>query len=218
MALKPEKKTTVPLLAEDTYCGVCYAVIDLGKQYSEKYKKTSHKIMFIWEITGQTVEIDGKPEPRVISREYTLTWGDKSRLKEMSDALFGSNAYTDETFEARLVLGTPCLLSVGIDKKDDGGQYNKVTTITKLLKGLTVHEPQELLYYEIGDASTHGVFEKIPEWIREKIKKSVDFENKVDIPANSDKVNQKAKTETVVSTTVPTVHTHSKPEDIEVPF
>ena len=195
MALKPQKKSSVPPLPEDTYCGVCYAVIDLGQQYSEKYKKTSHKIMFMWEVTGQTVEIDGKPEPRVISREYSLSWGDKSKLKELSDALFGSNAYTDETFEARLVLGTPCLLSVGIDKKDDGSQYNRVTAITKLLKGLEVHEPKEQLYYEIGDETTHGAFEKLPEWIREKIKKAVDFTNKVDIP---DEPEAKTATETEV--------------------
>ena len=193
MALKPEKKTSVPPLAEDVYCGVCYAVIDLGRQYSEKYKKTSHRIMVIWEITGEMVEIDGSMEPRVISKEYSLAWGDKSELKKLSDALFGNNAYTDDTFEAKIILGKPCQLSVTVEEKDDGAKYNRLTNIIKLAKGQTAHEPKELLYYEIGDDSTRDVFEKIPLWVRDKIKKSIDFESLADIPDKPETVPENTK-------------------------
>ena len=182
MALKPEKKTYVPPLPEDVYCGVCYAVIDLGNQYSEKFKKTSHKILIIWEITEETIEIDGKAEPRVISKEYSLAWGEKAELKKLSDSLFGNNAYTGDTFEAELVLGKPCQLDITIEEKDDGTKYNKLSNIIKLAKGQTAHEPKELLYYEMSDIGTHDIFDKIPMWVREKIRKSVDFETVVDIP------------------------------------
>jgi hypothetical protein len=182
MALKPEKKVYAPPLSEDVYCGVCYAIIDLGKQYSEKYKKLSHRIMIIWEITGETIEIDGNAEPRVISKEYSLTWGDKSELKKLSDSLFGNNAYTDDTFEAKIILGKACQLDITIQEKEDGTKYNKLANIIKLAKGQKAHDPKELLYYEIGDDGTHDIFDKIPEWIRDKIKQSVDFENTVDIP------------------------------------
>lgn len=183
MAIILKKKAAAPPLAEDIYLGVCYAVIDLGRQYSERYKKSSEKIMLIWEITGETVEIDGKSEPRVISKDYSASFNDKSNLKILINSWLGKDSYSEETgFDIKNFLGKPCQLEISIEEKDDGSKYNRLTNIMRLAKGQTAHEPKELIYYEIGDESTHGVFEKIPEWIQDRIKKSIDFENFVDIP------------------------------------
>ena len=211
MALILKKKASVPPLPEDIYLGVCYAVIDIGMQYEQfqgKSAKLKHKIMLIWEITGEEIEIDGKKEPRVISNEYTFSFEDKANLKKLIDSWFGKDSYSEENgFDIKNFLGKPCQLEITVNDKD----YNRIANIMRLARGQTAHEPKELLYYEIGDESTHDVFDKIPEWIRDKIKKSVDFENIVDIPDKTPgsaeppslqkraekKTNEKSKTEEV---------------------
>ena len=62
------------------YAAVCARIIDLGDQYSEMYGKTNRKVMICWEVPEDTIEIDGKPMPKMISKEYTLALGQKSAL------------------------------------------------------------------------------------------------------------------------------------------
>ena len=58
--------TSIPLLAEDTYPAVCNMLVDLGEQYSEKFKNYSNKVKFVWALPGELIEIDGKQAGTII--------------------------------------------------------------------------------------------------------------------------------------------------------
>jgi len=189
MALKPTKKTVI-LLEADIYIGTCYAVIDLGEQYNERYKKTSHMIMLMWEIADEYVEIDGKQEPRVISKDYALVWNDRANLTKLIESWFGKGVYNADTFEANVCLGKSCQLDISAEINEAGTAYNKVVNIARLAKGQQGHTPKELLYYEFDDPTTHDVFEKIPEWVQAKIKRAVNYKNIVDIPEEPQEESQ----------------------------
>ena len=53
---------------EGMHHAICYAVYDLGKQYNEKYSKSEHKCVIIWELPDERIEINGVDLPRAKSR------------------------------------------------------------------------------------------------------------------------------------------------------
>lgn len=173
LKLKKKKKVTVPPLAGGTYLATCIGVIDIGEQYNQNFKNYADKLLLLFEVPGETVVVDGEEKPRWLSREYTASLNEKAALakhlvswrsKEFSEEEF-------EEFDIKTMLGASCMLTV-ICKEGENGTYNKIENVTALPKG--VPEPktdQELLAYDI-DERDEAVFEKLPEWIQNKIKKS----------------------------------------------
>ena len=57
MKIKDRAKPKVPPVEPGVYIAVCIGVVDLGEQYSEKFKNYANKVKFIWELVGETVEV-----------------------------------------------------------------------------------------------------------------------------------------------------------------
>ena len=74
LKLKRKKRTTVPPLAGGTYLGICIGIIDLGEQYNQNFKNYADKLMLLFEISGETVNVDGEDKPRLLSREYIASF------------------------------------------------------------------------------------------------------------------------------------------------
>ena len=55
-----------------TYPAVCYGLIDIGLQWSETYRKSSPKVVILWELPTEKIEIGGEekaaPSPRPTRR------------------------------------------------------------------------------------------------------------------------------------------------------
>ena len=62
MKIKDRAKPKTPPVEPGVYMAVCVGVIDLGEQYSEKFKNYSNKVKFVWALPSETIEIDGKTE------------------------------------------------------------------------------------------------------------------------------------------------------------
>lgn len=176
LKLKRKKRIAVPPLDGGTYMGICIGVIDVGSQYNQHYKKYEHKVLLMFEIPGETVDVDGETKPRWLSNEYTASLSERAKLYQHLVS-WRSRDFTDEElddFDIESMLGQPCMLTV-IVKETDNGTYNNITNITAMPKGVPVPTTeQELLAYDI-DNRDETVFEKLPEWIRNKIKKSTQF-------------------------------------------
>ena len=56
MKIKDRAKPKVPPVEAGVYMAVCVGFIDLGEQYSEKFKNYSYKCLYVWELPGETVE------------------------------------------------------------------------------------------------------------------------------------------------------------------
>ena len=182
MSLIAKQKATeaIPPLDGGTYMFVCVGVIDIGEQLNEMYKNYSDKVMFIYEIPTETLEIDGEQKPRWLSKEYTMSLSNKSNLKKDIESWLGRQLTEDEVkagFDLTQMLGKAGQISVIVeDSKDGTRQYNKITSILGIPKGIPSPEAVgELISYDI-DAHNEAVFEKIPEWIRDKIKKSTQWQ------------------------------------------
>lgn len=177
---KKKAKSSVPPLAADTYPAVCVGVIDLGEQHSEKFKNYQNKVMFLFEIIGETVDVDGEAKPRWLSKEYTLSLSEKSNLAKTITAWTGREITDDENengFDVSTLLGRKALVVVTC-KENDNGTFNDITVITSPPKMIQIPDAQsEQLMFEIESWNAE-VFEKLPEWIQDKIKKSTEYQTK----------------------------------------
>lgn len=178
MIVSEKAKSKTPPLAEGVYQAVCTQLIDLGYQYSEKYKNTSRKIMLRWEVVGETIEIQGETVPRMIHREYTSSLGEKSNLRKDLQAWRG-RAFTKEElegFDLKNILGKGCQMQIIHNQGNDGNTYAEISSIMALPKGMSLPEPSELVLLDLENAATFGTYDKLPDFIKKKIEQSQDYE------------------------------------------
>lgn len=180
LKLKQKKRSIVPPLSGGTYLATCIGVIDVGEQYNQNFNNYTDKLMLLFEVAGETVDVDGEAKPRWLSIEYTASLNGKATLyKHLVSWL--SREFTEEEldengdgFDIASMLGMPCMLTV-IVKEGKNGAYNRIENIAALPKGIPAPQTEgELLAYDI-DERDEEVFQKLPEWIQTKIKKSTQF-------------------------------------------
>ena len=175
MKIKDRAKPKVPPVEPGVYMAVCVGVIDLGEQYSEMFKNYSNKCMIVWELPGETSEIDGEQKPRQLSKEFTIASSNKSNLRKFIESWNGKT-YSDEEFiniELFDQIGKPCQLNVVLNST---GEYANVDNIMPIPRGFpapTTETPP--IKWDI-EAWNDEVFNTLPEWIQEKIKKSTQYQ------------------------------------------
>jgi hypothetical protein len=192
MKIKDRAKPKQPPVEPGVYPAICIGFVDLGEQYSELFKSYSNKGMFIWELPYETMEIDGKQQPRQLSREFTLSSSKKGNLRAVLES-WNSTTYSDDAF-AELELfdqvGKPCQLQVVLN---DTKEYSRVANLMPLPKGYPELTTQtELIRWDMYKWSDEA-FAKLPEWVQEKIKKSSQYQ-KDHVPQTEVAVKQEIAT------------------------
>ncbi len=183
MKVKDRAKPKTPPVAPGVYMAVCIGVIDLGEQYSEKFKNYSNKVKFIWELIGETIEVDGEQKPRQLSREFTISTSKKGSLRAFLGSWNGKE-YGDEEFgEVDLFgqIGKACQLQVVLNET---GEYANVANLMPLARGVAAPMSNTPPIRWDMDAWDDAVFAALPEWIQEQIKKSTQYQ-KDHTPAES---------------------------------
>ena len=80
------------------------------------------------------------------------------------------------------MLGTGCFLQVIVEEKDSGS-YNRITSVIALPAGMDVPKTESpLIAFDI-DAWDDEVFNSLPGWIQERIKKSTQYQ-KLHVPTD----------------------------------
>ena len=214
--------TTYEPIPEGTYPGICYGLIDLGEQYSEKFDKLAHKCRIIWEVVGETIEVDGKEINRSISKDYTLSLNEKSALRKDLRAWRGREFTAEELqrFDLKNILRVPCMLNIVHVARNDK-TYANIAGIMSMPKGMPKPEQtNETVYWdfvenEIGDAA----WNLIPEFLQERIKESETY--KFVYECVSDKLSDARKDELIEGKSYKKFHPNGfqqLSEDEEVPF
>lgn len=191
LKLKRKKVQKAPPIQAGTYLAVCVGIIDIGKQYNAKFNNYKNKVIIIFEIPSETIEIDGEQKPRWLSKEYSFSLHENSKLYKMLRSWRAKDFSEEELsedggFQLADMAGKGCMISVTLTEKD-GKRYNNVDSVMGLPAGLPVPELQnDILIYDMEEPDAE-VFEKIPLWIQDKIKKSTQYqenlpEEKMDIP------------------------------------
>ena len=122
----------------------CYRIIDLGTQSTEwqGQQKKNYKVMILWEVHGEDENgkalVTDRNEPMSISKNYTMSLGDMSRLRADLKAWRGRDFTADELrgFQLKNVLGAWCMLNVVHAEGNDGKIYANVSTVNPVPSAL----------------------------------------------------------------------------------
>lgn len=178
LKLRRKKGSTVPPLESGAYFAVCIGIVELGHQYSEKYKNSTEKVMLMFEIPSERVEVEGESKPRWISQEYTKSLNEKAKLTSILIAWRGRNFTEEELneFDLTSMIGAPATLQIIQKENDHTGVISaKIAAVTGLPKGVPLPKPEnDFMIFDI-DEPDEAVFEKLPEWIQKKIKASDEY-------------------------------------------
>lgn len=175
MKIKDRSKPKAPPIEPGVYIAVCVGVVDLGEQYSEKFKNYANKLMFIWELPEELIEVDGEQKPRQLSKEFAFSVSKKGNLRAFLSS-WNTVTYTDESFGEVDVfdqLGTGCQVSVALNET---GEYSNVVNVMALPKGVTAPTAVAPLVRWDMEHWSDETFGMLPEWIQEKIKKSTQYQ------------------------------------------
>jgi hypothetical protein len=133
----------------------------------------------MFEIPEERITVDGKDLPRGISTTFTLSLGDKSKLRPALESWRGRPFTTDELngFDITKVLGANAYLNVTHAVKGDK-TYANITTINPLPKGLPKRSPEnKLVEWSVCNqpAGPIKVPDTLPQWIISKVMLSDEY-------------------------------------------
>lgn len=218
LIVKRKPKTTYPPVEAGTYAAVCVGIIDIGEQYSPTFKKYADKLMIVFEIPSETIEIDGEQKPRWISQEFMQSLNEKANLYKLLTSWLG-RALTEEElegFDLFSLLGKSCFINLLVEQKESGS-YNRISAVMGLPKGMPEPKTEsELIGFAMADGFNEDVFGLIPVWIQDKIKKSTQYQKKyakvekLDFPDEAESEPEPEKKETAAE--------KKEIKDEEVPF
>ena len=190
MKVKDRAKPKIPPVEPGVYVAVCVYSIDLGEQlceYKDKSKSYNNQVQLGFELIGETVEIDGKQEPRTLSRTLNFARSKNSSLRKFVQSWLGKT-FSDEAFDefdTNDLVGMPAQLSVILN---ESGDYSNIDTIMQLPKGMPAPQAtQALIRFDI-EPWDDAAFEQLPDWAKEKVKKSTQYQ-KLHVPTDSVDVN-----------------------------
>jgi len=177
MKLKDKCKPSIPPMEPDVYMAVCIMVIDVGQQYSERYKNVSNQILLAFDIPDVTIEVDGVNKPRQISKRYTYSTNTKGNLYKLLCSWLNKKFSEDELGELDLfsLLGRGCQVQVTL--KEDG-KHNDIANVMALPRGMKTPESMNpYLSYDIDeDGFTGEKWDALPEWVRGIIERSEQYQ------------------------------------------
>ena len=175
MKIKDRARPKIPPVEPGVYIGVCIGVIDLGEQYSEKFKNYANKVKVVWEIPSETVEVDGEQKPRQLSKDFSFALSNKSSLRKFLQSWNGKT-YTDDEFgefDLFSMLGKACQISVVLNET---GEYANIDNLMALPKGFPAPQTQTPYVTWDMDNWDEEKLASLPEWYQEQIKKSTQYQ------------------------------------------
>lgn len=142
-----------------------------------------NKVRIGFELPTETAVFDKAKgeQPRVISQDFTLSFNEKATLRKIITACDPKALEVDEDgfmeeFDIETLIGKDCLITIAQkQKKDNSGNYSYIESCTRLPKGMTCPapvNPVQILNYTKFDIA---LFEKLPDFLKEKIITSKEY-------------------------------------------
>lgn len=177
-----------------SYIARCYLLVDMGEQLQNgQYgQSVQHKIRLGWEVFGEdengeplTVEYEGVQRQMTIGKNYTLSLNEKAGLRKDLTSWRGRDFTPEELegFDITNILNVYCMLNITTSEKD-GKTYTNISAITPLPSALKANKPQPdhaVVKFNL-DEPDWAVFEALPEWLSDIIKKSPQYAELASIP------------------------------------
>ena len=160
-------------------------LIDFGKQYATDYQTgevkkyddgnpiIQHKVWITFELPTETIEVDGEARPRWYGKEYTLSTHEKAALTALMKAADPKGEHTTKGRNPHGLLGLPVMVTIGSTKSGKA----KVAAVTAVPKGLQVDPLANPETFFDLDSDDMEVFDSLPDWMKNRIKEGVDFDD-----------------------------------------
>ena len=196
MILATNKKGEgVAPIESGSYVGRIYQLIHLGTVQGFE-GKMQNKVRIGFELPTElhTFDKERGEQPRVISKDYTLSFNEKATLTKVitacdPDALKLDDDGLMEEFDVETLVGKECLITIAQKPKKDGtGNYAYIDSTTRIPKGMTcpsaINEPQILNYTNWNEE----LYQKLPDFLKEKIASSDEYKTMkgLNSPASDD--------------------------------
>ena len=116
-------------------------------------------------------------EPRLVSKEFTLSLNEKANLRKFLKAWRGKDFTPEELegFDISNLIGAPGVATITHHKSANGNTYLEIANVSKLMKGQecppAISEPIVFGY----DPFDPTLLEKLPDFITEKIMTSQEY-------------------------------------------
>lgn len=183
MIAKSEGNSNIKRLEDGVYTAVSSMLVDMGIQKSEKYGKSARKFIIVWNIENEFVEVNGEKLPRVMSKEYTMSLGEKSNLRKDLQAWRGKQFTPEELegFNLLNILNKGCQLQI-LNTENNGKTYTNIVSIMALPKGMEISSLDKTIVFDTYDETTWNNYTQIPNWMQERIKQCENLsENGLDL-------------------------------------
>lgn len=169
------------LLAAGLYASRCYAMVHIGTVEEEILgeKKVLNKVRLTFELPTElrVFKEENGEQPMVFSREFTLSMHEKSGLRAFLKNWRGKDFTEAEaaSFDVTKLLGVPGMINIIHKDSKKGNTYAEIGSISPMPKGMIcpdqINPTQELSY----DNFNWDLFEKQPDFIKDKMRKSLEF-------------------------------------------
>lgn len=175
---------TAQIAPEGSHLARCYEMIHIGTIETEWMgeKRLSNKVRIAWELPTELVVFNAEKgeQPFSISREFTLSMNEKSTLRAFLTAWRGKpfNDIEAENFDISKLLGVPCALNIiHVPSKDGSKTYANIASVAPIMKGVQMPDQINPSFEFSVLEFDQDKFESLPEWLREKIKASKEYQH-----------------------------------------
>lgn len=178
-----DKKKERKLIPNGVYVARCYSVVDLGTQESEYQgeKKYLRKVRVTFEIPSLMEVFDKEKgeQPKVIGKTYTLSDFSKSNLVKDFMGWFSDSKEEGDILYLleNKTVGRAVMMNIG-SFENTYGTFNCIESLNPLMAGQEcVPQINPSLKFDLNEID-NAVFEKLPPFMQEQIKKSPEYNAK----------------------------------------
>ena len=178
----PESTGDFEIAPQGTFLAICYQVIDLGTQETTFKGEIKRKpqVRIAWELTSEKMA-DGRPYS--VGNNYTLSAHEKSNLRKMVTTWAGRQFTNDgfRSFDFTRLLGKPCFVTI-VHNTSGENTYANIGGVVALPEGTPVPtQTNPSVYFDLQTFDAQ-VYETLPDWMKEKIAKSFEYQRAVGVP------------------------------------
>lgn len=193
--MKPNENSNAFMVPAGLHDAICYGVVHIGTQKSEYQGKPKlrNTVYIMYELPSVTHEFneDKGEEPAVVSKKFTYTYSERGNLLDWintwSNGKVSKKNIND--FDIEKLVGIGCKLQI-IEDEGSNGSYS----YPKGIISLTEKEKETLnkgaLYNPIQvysvDEHDQEKFDKLPNWLQNKVKESQEYKKLGISEENSD--------------------------------
>ena len=167
-------------IPEGMHHAICYGIYDLGTHFSEKFGKSAHKVLILWEIPNIRIDVEVGGEvknlPKSISKQYTLSLNEKAILRKDLESWRGKRFSKDELggFDLARLIGANCQLQI-LHHEKDGRVYSNIQTIVPVMQGMSRKPENEPRMFVFEESESTEIPAATPDWIRDILKQAEEY-------------------------------------------